>query len=688
MSTLFDNRLQLIERFKTASNRGDSNILSDKVFQLVPRRIAPRIPVSNSKKNDYSGTLMLHTSPSGVIYHCGPPGCGKSTFGLHLLWNDPERTFLCVQPNPLNMGNQEIDFNQIMPAINNSLNKRFGDIPQAACVDLKEHGDTPFIARINLTTIKDFADFLRKHNAIPMVTTLILDEFHLISADMVLAKTILTALESKVEILLSSATPPGVAYKAGIPPGVKLQTAVKYTPQLPPWRESEFVKSLWNPVPLFAYGEVILYPMPTDSTASKLADLLSTFEEVEHVTCLLSSSPKNMMHEVKTARHRKHCVIITPMIEAGITVTDVAVCVDTGLTNTVVMEKGVIFEKERFLTRDEDTQRTGRNGRDGDTIVFKPTNYPYYSQAAAAEFFQAGANIIVMAAGSTYDAVIEKTKVAEALISTATREACKSAVKDTKFQVLTALHRYDDSGAVYPELLPGATNIDLSKSAFVKKMLPLLRIFTYQHNTKYFIGVVVDLTTDDPDLDQFIADRSFSFELNEEILRTSGVALTTRELTDCFEKDHSIYIEDMADAIINNADLTDRSYICKAADGSPQLAVYSTIFTDPEVLMILDAINRHYPITSQWEDSSQVTFFCYFETPSGKRCVLALPHVFTGTSRHYDMTLSLAIYKKITARIVAIAGVINHTDRVTSLDDYAAYINREHTWFKQNMPYL
>jgi len=666
----FDRRDKELAIIEGLLDRGDVSFSSlPVVFQA---RLTPvSLPVAHVTRGEYSQVqTVLETSVSGQAIVQGPTSSGKSTFGLLDLL--PYHKTLLVQPNNSTIANILKEFNEEMQVFVKNNPGVYPEPPLCEQIDLDITAEWFLPGSLYVTSVTDLLNYMSKYHSLPHFSLIVVDEFHFPERDMVSVVGLLQAIDHHVGVLYISATPPGLPLLPGNPVDVVDAPVDGFVRSEDPPRD--ILDTVWDPTELMTTQGTVVYAVATDNIAIGLKESLQVLGFTDVAVVTENTTVQEYTQMVKNVQPGK-IFILTPKVEFGVTIPDVAWFIDSGRTETTVFEDGVIYVTSRNVTAAESKQRRGRGGRHRKTYYIGPSAPEYYTGSASGDFFAACLCVRLIAMGVPYSALPFKPAFAVKKLSSLTQACAVAAQKDVSMNPYVNTHKYNSKGEKYKVFGGTADNFEVDN-------IDYLRVFMKKE--KYFIAPVADLTDANSDPDKFITDRSESLKMSSEILKHSGKSVSLKQCVLAFAENPARYMDDLCTALDNET----ASWKSEYTNSESSARSWKTLFETPELLLLGNAMETVVTFSVDEKPSSisgKVDFTVRFKYKD-KLHTLSLPAVFRPKlnddgSQSFDMEHAAKEYTRVLSPIVSIAGVVANTAAVTKLDKLASVLEKSNSWF-------
>nr|UQS94333.1 MAG: putative movement protein [Corparint virus 1] len=320
-----------------------------------------KIPIN---RDDYSKLSHIKLNSPTIFTITGPTGCGKSTFALlHLL---PGRRMIILCPSKANAANLLTEFNQRIPDTIRKLNLTYFS-PSAGLANYRAiwNYEDPVLIMTN----SDFVTFVTRHHCFPPCHYLVMDEYHLQNRASTEARMIIMNCRSIIPgnnptFIFISATPPDEPVP---PPRLKGITQISCPvpdilslPVPDIYRRSKHRR--------YSNNYLLIIADSCESAHILTARLRDLQEEV--FCCCACPSPATVASFLRKVM-RDCTVICTPDTESGMTF-PCSHMVNPGTSVTTTFKHRIAVNLSTTLSQAQATQRAGRAGRIGHTLLFSP----------------------------------------------------------------------------------------------------------------------------------------------------------------------------------------------------------------------------------------------------------------------------------------------------------------------------
>lgn len=671
MVHFLDRRIRELADIKKTLQRPTGSIANLKKF-WKPRTTPVSMPLATVYRGDYSSVIpTLLGSPDGQICLMGATSTGKSTYGLLDLFVSRERKVLLVQPNSSNIGNTLAEFNDRMQTYVHNNPGVYPRVPFCHQIDLLKTADFYMPEELYVTTVENFVDYISKYESCPHFTTIVIDEYHISENKMVEGTGMMWAMDHHCELICASATPPGQPVATTFPEDITVIEVEGFTPTLPP---DDLKDTLWDPEDMIEHQGTIVYAMPTNEAALKLEVSLRNLGYTD-INVVTDKTTAEEFQAMITHYSIGTIYILTPRVEFGVTIPNLAFFIDSGLTETTVYEDGVVYVKPRVVTEAEHMQRGGRVGRERSGYYIGPKIENYQDADSAGDYYRANMCVRLIAQGVTYAALPYRPAFADGKLKKLTRACAAAACKDLTCSPYINTHRFSSKGVLYSEF--GGSDPD-----FDKDNVQYLKVFMKGSN--YFISPVADMMSAAPP-DQFLQNRAEALKKSKSMLKHAGVSLDLAQCVQAFSEDPSMFMADLVEAL----EVATVGWSTEYSIEEDAIRDYKIIFNTPELLAMAAAIDDVTSIYVKEEPpkNGRVLFSVCFDY-QGQTSILALPKKFkkkvkSDDPEYFDLVYANEKYAEILAPIVSVAGVMRETEAVTQLDELSEYLEKSSSWFKK-----
>ncbi|UQS94393.1 MAG: putative movement protein [Corpardiv virus 2] len=419
-----------------------------------PNQKVVKIPITRSNYSSLSKISHLNRNMYTIT---GPTGCGKSTFALlHLI---PGRRALIICPSKANAANLLTEFNQRIPDTIRKLRLKMFS-PKATLVNYVSNWY--FTTPLLLMTAEDFVSFVAKHRAFPPVDMLIQDEYHLQSRASTETRMILFNVRSTFPgnnptIIFVSATPPDEPVP---PPRTSGITKV----------ECKIPDIMTRPIPdiyrrtkhhRYSNNYLLIVADSCESAHRLTTDLQDLSEDV--FCACACPSPSTVDTFLRTV-HSNYTVITTPDTESGMTF-PCSHMVNPGTSVTAIFRNRVVIQQSISLSQAQASQRAGRAGRSGHTVLFTAPSPRSAPATTSNPIVTGSAYLLVLALTHSHprsSEAIAITNTFPRLPNTSPRAAQECLLSNP---ALIGLYRMDNHGQLYAEFGGSSTTFAQDNAA-------------------------------------------------------------------------------------------------------------------------------------------------------------------------------------------------------------------------------